>query len=100
MSAQKIILPAAANSALDMFSNRALDGVSTGFYFASAIAWMDVVRAVLTKTIKVKNNSQNFFLLTAIITTVISVVASMIISMIDKDNKARKPVYAVLPSAM
>ena len=84
-----------ARSPVDMFRGRALEGVTTGFYFASAVAWMDVVRAVLTKTIKVKNNSQNFFALTAVITTIISVVVSMIVAMIDSNIKASGPMYAV-----
>ena len=79
-----------------MFRERLLEGVSTGFYFASAVAWMDVIRAVLTKTIKVKNNSQNFFALTAVITTIVSVLVSMAVTRIDKNVKASKPVYAVL----
>ena len=82
-------------SPVDMFRGRILESVTTGFYFASAVAWMDVVRAVLTKSVKIKNNSQNFFALTAIITTLISVVVSLIVTMVDKDIQAKRPIYAV-----
>ena len=85
-----------AQSSAQMFRERMLESVATGFYFASAVAWMDVIRAVLTKSIKVKNNSQSFFALTAIITTLISVLVSMVISRIDKNVKAAKPVFAVM----
>ena len=88
----------ASQSPINLFRGRVLEGVATGFYFASAVAWMDVVRAVLTKSVKVKNNSQNFFALTAIITTLISVVVSMVVSMIDKSVSSKGIVYAV-PSA-
>jgi hypothetical protein len=84
-----------ARSPVDMFRGRVLEGVTTGFYFASAVAWMDVVRAVLTKSVKVKNNSQNFFALTAIITTIISVIVSLIVVKIDASVKTGGPMYAV-----
>ena len=90
---QKVIV--AAKHPVDMIRGRVLEGVATGFYFASAVAWMDVVRAVLTKTVKVKNNSQNFFALTAIITTIISVIVTMIVTRIDSSIKAGGPMYAV-----
>lgn len=91
--AKKVIV--AAKSPVDMFRGRVLEGVTTGFYFASAVAWMDVVRAVLTKTVKVKNNSQNFFALTALVTTIISVIVTMIVSKIDSSVSAGRPMYAV-----
>jgi hypothetical protein len=85
-----------AKSSAEMFQERMLESVATGFYFAAAVAWMDVVRAVLTKTVKIKNNSQSFFLITAAVTTLISALVSIVISKIDKNVKAAKPVYAVM----
>ena len=85
-----------AQSSTAMFRERMLESVATGFYFASAVAWMDVIRAVLTKSKLTKNNSQSFFALTAIITTLLSVAVSMVITRIDKNVKATKPVFAVM----
>lgn len=83
-------------SSTQVFRQRTLESISTGFYFAAAVAWMDVVRAVLSKTVKVKNNSQTFFALTAIFTTLISVVVSMMINRIDSSVRAARPMFAVM----
>ena len=86
----------AAQTSTVMFRQRMLESVATGFYFASAVAWMDVIRAVLTKSKLTKNNSQSFFALTAVLTTLLSVIVSMVITKIDKNVRAAKPVFAVM----
>lgn len=75
---------------------QSLNSIVTGFSFASALAWLDVVRWVIANVIKVKNNSSAHYLITALATTLLSVIVYMIVSRISKQVEKPKPaVYAV-----
>lgn len=77
--------------------NQALNSIVAGFSFASAIAYMDLVRWMLSQLVKVNKNGGYYYLLTALLTTLISVVVFMIVKRFVKpDLKAPSaPVYAV-----
>tara|TARA_R110002072_G_scaffold245573_4_gene404849 strand:+ start:1306 stop:1602 length:297 start_codon:yes stop_codon:yes gene_type:complete len=73
-----------------------LNSIVTGLSFAAALAWMDVVRALLSSVVKVQKNGNMHFILTAVLTTLLSVLVYMVLSRISK--RVRKPqetVYAV-----
>lgn len=72
-----------------------LNFVVAGFSFASAIAWMDLVRWAIANLVKVKQNGGSYFLLTALMTTLLSVVVFMVVSRYNSDVKRTKPVFAV-----
>ena len=80
---------------------KAVEGSSTnaivaGFSFASAVAWMDFVRFVISKVMMDKKNSGEYYFLTALATSVLAALIYVVMKMVKKD--VRKPsdvVYAV-----
>lgn len=76
---------------------QALNSIVAGFSFASAIAYMDLVRWALSTLIKVNKNGGQYYLMTALLTTLLSIVVFMVIKRFLKpDIKAPSaPVYAV-----
>jgi len=78
------------------FQSQSLNAVVAGFSFASAIAWMEVVRFLLTKVIKTSSNSGTSILLTAILTTLLSIIIYMVISRFSRNvSQPGQVVYAV-----
>ena len=78
------------------FETQSLNSVVAGFSFASAIAWMDLVRWILASLIKVNKNGGTYFVLTAVFTTVLSILVYMSLSRLSKNVvKPPPPVYAV-----
>ena len=78
--------------------SQSLNAVVAGFAFASAIAWMDVVRYVISMFIAVNKNNPNYYVLTALFTTLLSIVAYMIIKKVARNVdivQPAAPVYAV-----
>lgn len=53
--------------------------VSAGFFFATAIAWMDVIRFVIARLVNVSKNGGSYYLMSAIFTTLLSVIVLMIL---------------------
>ena len=75
---------------------QSVNAVVAGFSFASALAWMDVVRFIIGQLVKVNKNGAQYVLLTALLTTLLSIVAYMVIARLSK--KVTPPVapqYAV-----
>lgn len=79
------------------FRAQSLNAIVAGFSFASAIAWLDLVRFLVKMVITVpKNGSAQSFLLTAVFTTVLSIVVYLVVSRLSKDIvKPKAPVYAL-----
>ena len=77
--------------------SQALNSIVAGFSFASAIAYMDLVRWVISQVIKVNKNGGYYYLLTALLTTLLSLVVYMIIKQFLKPDIKRpsEPIYAV-----
>ena len=75
---------------------QSVNAVVAGFSFASALAWMDLVRWVISQVIKVNKNGGTYFFTTALMTTLLSVVVYMVISRLSKRVKKPSPaVFAV-----
>ena len=76
---------------------QALNSIVAGFSFASAIAYMDLVRWALSQLVKVNKNGGMYYLLTALLTTLISVIVFMIVKRFIKPGikTPSAPVYAV-----
>lgn len=64
-----------------------------GFFFAAAIAWMDVVRFVISQLVSVPKNGGMYYILSAVFTTLLAVVVMMLL----RRAGAKEPtvVYAV-----
>ena len=53
--------------------------VSAGFFFATAIAWMDVIRYSISQLVNVSKNGGSYYWMSAIFTTLLSVIVLMIL---------------------
>lgn len=81
-----------------MVESQSLNAVVAGFSFASAVAWMDVVRWVISQIVNIKGQGGNYYLLTALATTVLAVVVFMVVKAVAINaeiNQPAPPVYAV-----
>ena len=81
-----------------MVESQALNAVVAGFSFASAVAWMDVVRWVISTVVNVNKNSGNHYILTALLTTILAVVVFIITRAVAVNIQIEEPsapVYAV-----
>lgn len=76
---------------------QSLNSVVAGFAFASAIAWMDAVRWLISQVVKAPKNGGTYALLTALLTTLLSIIVFIIIQRVSKraPKKMPSPVYAV-----
>ena len=75
---------------------QSLNAVVAGFSFASAIAWMDLVRWIISQVVKMPKNGGGYFALTALITTLLSIVVYMILSTMSKKvSQPAQPMYAI-----
>ena len=81
---------------LGTFESQSLNSIVAGFSFASAIAWMDVVRWIIANLIKVNRSSGSFILLAAVLTTILSIVVFMVLSRVSpKVQQPQSTIYAV-----
>ena len=75
---------------------QSVNAVVAGFSFASALAWMDVVRFIISNLVKVNKNGAQYVLLTALMTTLLSIVVYMVLARFSKKVAAPvPPQYAV-----
>jgi len=74
-----------------------LNSIVAGFSFASAIAWMDVVRWVISQVVHVSKNGGQYYILSALFTTLLAIIVYMIISVLAKNVKINQAqtMYAV-----
>lgn len=80
-----------------MIESQSLNAVIAGFSFASAVAWMDVVRWIIGSVVSVNKNGGNYYLLTALMTTILAVLVFIIIKAVAQNVEISQtqPVYAV-----
>jgi hypothetical protein len=64
--------------------------VSTGFFFATAIAWVDVIRWTISQLVNVSKNGGSYYLLSAVFTTLLSVVVLMIMNRLQTTSNYKK----------
>jgi archaellum biogenesis ATPase FlaH len=72
---------------------QSLNTIVTGFSFAAALAWMDVVRALVSQVVSTQKNGVLNASLTALLTTLLSVVIFLVLSRVSK--RVVKPAPAV-----
>ena len=80
----------------NQLETQSLNSIVAGFSFASAIAWMEAVRWILSQLVNTPKTGASYVFLTAIFTTLLSIIVFMIISKINKNiSQPTSPVYAV-----
>jgi hypothetical protein len=74
-----------------------LNSIVAGFSFASAIAWMDVVRWAISQVVHVSKNGGQYYVISALFTTLLAILVYMIISVLAKNVKINQAqtMYAV-----
>jgi len=84
-------------SLLNAVESQSLNSVVTGFSFAAAIAWMDVVRWIIANVIKVNKSSGAFPLLAALATTLLAVVVFVVLKFLQPNvvKEPQQPIYAI-----
>ena len=89
-------LTSQASAISGQLKTQSLNAVIGGFSFASAIAWMDAIRWLLSQVISVKSNGGQYYLLTALLTTLLAVIAFTVINALDNGKRTQPNVmYAV-----
>lgn len=80
-----------------MVESQSLNAIVAGFSFASAIAWMDVVRYMISMVVNLNKNSGNYYLLTAFFTTILAVFVYIVTKTVAFNVEVKEPsaVYAV-----
>jgi hypothetical protein len=76
-------------------ANDSLNFIVAGFSFASALAWMDVVRWFISSFVNIKSNSGFHYVGTALLTTLLTVFIFMILTKTGIKFTKTQPVYAV-----
>jgi hypothetical protein len=77
---------------------QSLNSVIAGFAFASAVAWMDVVRWIISQVVQVGKNGGQYYILSALFTTLLAIIVFMAMKALVKNvkiNEPQQPVYAV-----
>jgi hypothetical protein len=77
---------------------QSLNSIIAGFAFASAVAWMDVVRWIISQVVQVGKNGGQYYILSALFTTLLAIVVFMACKALVKNvkiNEPQQPVYAV-----
>jgi hypothetical protein len=79
------------------FELHSANAVVAGFSFASALAWMDLVRWLISKVLTSGKNNGMSLAITAVMTTILSILVFMLVSRVSraKVEKPKQPIYAV-----
>jgi hypothetical protein len=64
--------------------------VSAGFFFATAIAWMDVIRWFISQLVNVAKNGGSYYLLSAVFTTLLSIIVMMLLTRLQGVSMYKK----------
>ena len=94
---EKYTMPAGLTNVAVQVESQALNAVVAGFSFAAAIAWMDVVRFLISTLVVINKNNPNYYVLSALFTTVLAVVVYVVIKNVARNVTIASPqaVYAV-----
>jgi hypothetical protein len=77
---------------------QSLNSLIAGFSFASAIAWMDVVRWIISQVVHVEKSGGQYYVLSALFTTLLAIVVYMVVKTLIKNVEIKEPaqpIYAV-----
>jgi hypothetical protein len=77
---------------------QSVNSIIAGFSFASAIAWMDVVRWLISQIVQVNKNGGQYYLLSALFTTLLAIIVFMLAKAFIKNVEIKEPgqpMYAV-----
>jgi len=58
--------------------------ITTGFFFATAIAWVDVIRWTISQLVNVSKNGGSYYILSAVFTTLLSFVVLLMLGRVKQ----------------
>lgn len=67
-------------------SSQTVQYASAGFFFAAAIAWMDVVRFVISRLVNVSRNGGAYYLMSAVFTSLLAIFTLMVLRRVGLAN--------------
>jgi hypothetical protein len=85
------------NVALQL-QTQSVNSIIAGFSFASAIAWMDVVRWMISQIVQVNKNGGQYYVLSALFTTLLAIIVFMLSKAFITNIEIKEPtapLYAV-----
>ena len=91
-------MPGLLSSVALQVEAQSLNSIVAGFSFASAIAWMDVVRFIISQVVQVSKNGGQYYVLSALFTTLLAIVVYLAIKAVARNvmiNEPTNPIYAV-----
>ena len=90
-------LPPVVMDFASQVESQSLNAVVAGFAFASAIAWMEVVRYLISMVISVNKNNPNYYVLSALFTTILAILVYQLTKRVSRATIAQpgQAVYAV-----
>jgi len=71
--------------------SQSLNSVVAGFAFASAVAWMDMCRWIISQLVQVGKNGGQYYFLSALFTTLISIVVYMAVKALATNITVKDP---------
>lgn len=97
MSVEQYKIPGGLMNVATQVESQALNSVVAGFSFAAAVAWMDVVRFLISALVQVNKNNPNYYVLSALFTTVLAVLVYVVVKNVARNVTIAQPsqVYAV-----
>ncbi len=91
-------MPGLLSSVALQVEAQSLNSIVAGFSFASAIAWMDVVRFIISQVVQVSKNGGQYYVLSALFTTLLAIIVYLAIKAVARNvtiNEPNNPIYAV-----
>jgi len=91
-------MPGLLSSVALQVEAQSLNSIVAGFSFASAIAWMDVVRFIISQVVQVSKNGGQYYVLSALFTSLLAIVVYLAIKAVARNvtiNEPTNPIYAV-----
>lgn len=97
MASEQYKIPGGIMNIATQVESQALNAVVAGFSFAAAVAWMDVVRFLISVLVQVNKNNPNYYVLSALFTTALAVVVYVVVKNVARNVTIAQPsqVYAV-----
>ena len=91
-------MAAVVSSVALQLESQSLNSIVAGFSFASAIAWMDFVRFIISRVIQVSKDGASYYAMAALFTTLIAIIVYMLVKTLAYNVDIREPqspMYAV-----
>jgi hypothetical protein len=84
-------MSATISSVALQLETQSLNSIVMGFSFASAIAWFELVKSIVSNVVQVNKSGTTYYLLSAIFTTLLSILVFMAVKAFVKNVEVKEP---------